>query len=103
MTRSYVVAKGAAADLEEIARYTAEQWGEEQCRVYIGQLDKAAEAVAKGEGVFKDMSSLHPKLRMALCGRHYVFCLPRPDAPAVILAILHEHMDIIVRLRRRLG
>lgn len=40
MTRSYVVAKGAAADLEEIARYTAEQWGEEPCRAYIvGQLD----------------------------------------------------------------
>ncbi len=103
MTRSYVVTKGAAADLEEIARYTAEQWGEEQCRVYICQLDKAAEAVAKGEGVFKDMSPLHPKLRMALCGRHYVFCLPQPGAPAVILAILHERMDIIARLKRRLG
>lgn len=102
MTRSYVVTKGAAADLKEIARYTAEQWGEEQCRVYIGQLDKAAEALAKGQGVFKDLSSLHPKLRMALCGRHYVFCLPSPDAPAVILAILHERMDIIARLKGRL-
>ena len=102
MTRSYVVANGAAADLEEIARYTAEQWGEEQCRVYIGQLDQAAEAVAKGEGAFKDISPLHPKLRMALCGRHYIFCLPRPDAPAVILAILHQRMDIIARFERRL-
>jgi len=103
VTRSYVVAKGAAADLEEIARYTAEQWGEDQCQAYIRQLDEVAEAVAKGQGVFKDMSSLHPKLRMALCGRHYVFCLHRPDAPAVILAILHERMDIIARLKRRLG
>ncbi len=102
MTRSYVVTKGAAADLEVIARYTAEQWGEEQCRVYIEQLDKAAEALAKGQGVFKDLSSLHPKLRMALCGRHYVFCLPLSDAPAVILAILHERMDIIARLKGRL-
>ncbi len=50
MTRSYFVAKGAAAELEEIARYTAKQWGEEQCRVYVGQLDQAAEAVARGEG-----------------------------------------------------
>ncbi len=77
MIRSYVVAKGAAADLEETARYTAEQRGEEQCRVYIGQLDKAAEAIAKSQGVFKDMSSLHPKLRMALCGRsgrYTAFC-----------------------------
>ncbi len=71
MTRSYVVAKGAAADLEEIARYTAEQWGEEPCRVYIGQLDQAAEAVAKGEGVFKDgVVSRNPrKFRQSEAGR----------------------------------
>ena len=102
MSRSYVVTRGAAADLAEIARYTAEQWGETQCRAYIADLENAAEAVARGEGVFKDMSALHPQLRVALCGRHYLFCLPRAGAPAVILAVLHERMDLIARLKDRL-
>jgi hypothetical protein len=49
-----VLAKGAAADLKEIVRHTNEQWGEAQCLTYIHQLENAAIAVAKGEGVFKD-------------------------------------------------
>ncbi len=103
MSRSYVVAKGAAADLREIKRYSVQQWGEAQGRIYIGQLEQAAEAVAKGEGVFKDMGFLYPGLRMILSGHHYIFCLPRTGAPSVILAVLHERMDIVARLKRRLG
>ena len=49
------------------------------------------------------MSSLHPGLIMARCQYHYLFCLPRPDAPALIVAILHERMDLMARLADRLG
>ncbi len=102
MTRPYVVSKGAAADLRDITRHTVGNWGEAQCRIYIADLEKAAEAVAKGEGVFKDMSSLLPGLRMASCGKHYIFCMPQMGAPSVILAILHERMDLMARLKSRL-
>ena len=64
MTRPYVVSKGAAADLREITRYTLAQWGETQCRTYIAELERAATTVAKGDGIFKDMSFLLPGLRM---------------------------------------
>ncbi len=103
MCTHYVLAKGDVADLVEITRHTKAQWGEAQCRSYIRQLEKAATALAKADGVFKDLSSLHPQLRMARCGRHYIFCLPRAGALPVILAILHERMDITARLRNRLG
>ncbi|WP_425509902.1 hypothetical protein [Xanthomonas melonis] len=33
---------------------------------------------------------------------HYVFCLPREQAPSRIVAILHERTDIMVRLAGRL-
>ena len=102
MIRSYVVSKGAAADLRDITRYTVANWGEAQCRTYIADLEKAAEAVAKGEGVFKDMSSLLPGLRLASCGKHSIFCMLQTDAPSVILAILHERMDLMARLKSRL-
>lgn len=102
MTRSYVVSAEAAADLREITKYTLAQWGEAQCRAYIAELEIAAEAVASGTGVFKDMSALIPGLRMISCGKHYLFCMPRHGAPAVLLAILHERMDLMARLRQRL-
>jgi plasmid stabilization system protein ParE len=40
---------------------------------------------------------------MRLVGRHYLFCLPRQGQPALILAILHERMDLMTRLKGRLG
>ena len=61
-----------------------------------------AEAVARGEGVFKDMGSLLPGLRMASCGKHYIFCMPQTGAPSIILAVLHELMDLMTRLKGRL-
>jgi toxin ParE1/3/4 len=103
LSRSYIVAKGAAADLKEITRYTTEQWGATQCRAYISQLENAAEAIAKGEGAFRDMGALYPQLRMVLCGKHYIFCLPQPNTLPIILAILHERMDIMARLKNRLS
>lgn len=102
MTRSYIVSRAAAADLREITRYTVKQWGEDKCRAYIAHLEQCTDAVAKGIGVYKDMSALHPDLRMAACQHHYIFCLPRQDVPALVVAILHERMDIITRLKLRL-
>ncbi len=103
MTRTHVYAKAAADDLREITRYTLQHWGEQQCRAYIAALETKAAELALGQGVFKDMSALLPGLRVALSGKHYLFCLPRKDAPALILAVLHERMDIIARLKSRLS
>ena len=103
MNKPYVITRAAAADLNEISCHTNEQWGAAQRLAYIQQLEGAALALAKGEGMFKDLSAIHPRLRMARCGRHYIFCLRRPNAPAVILAIFHERMDITARLRSRLA
>lgn len=100
--RPYVLTRGAEADLRGIVRYTVDQWGAQQCRTYVAELEEAATAIALGQGVFKDMSSLLPGLRVAACGKHFIFCMPRPDAPALILAILHERMDVMARLKSRL-
>ncbi len=49
------------------------------------------------------MGDLYPGLRMMRCEHHYIFCLPRPETPALIVAILHERMDLIARIAGRLG
>lgn len=85
MTASYILTAAAEADLRDIIRYTRKQWGDAQVRAYIGKLKRGIECIAAGQGNFKDMSALHPALRMVHCERHYIFCLLRVDAPALVL------------------
>lgn len=103
MTRAYILTKGAEADLHDITHYTVAQWGVAQCRTYIAALEENAELVARGQGAFKDMSALMPGLRVATSGKHYIFCMPQTGGPSVILAILHERMDILAHLKSRLA
>lgn len=99
---AYLLTDAAEADLREIIRHTRRQWGDAQVRRYIAHLEHGIEHLAAGEGASRDMSAIHPALRMAHCEHHYVFCLSREDAPALIVAILHERMDLMARLADRL-
>lgn len=102
MRRGHVLAPAAAADLRDIVRCTREQWGVVQARRYADQLDEGFAALAMGHPPFKDLSPLLPGLRSKLVGSHFVFGLVRPPQPALILAILHERMDLMQRLSQRL-
>ncbi len=99
---AYLLTDAAETDLREIIRYTRRQWGDAQVRSYVARLEQGIERLAAGEGVFKELGAIHPALRVAHCGHHWVFCLPREDAPALIVAILHERMDLMARLAGRL-
>lgn len=71
----------AEADLRGIVRYTRKAWGDAQARRYAAQLERGIEALASGQGAFRDMSALYPGLRMARCEHHFIFVLPRDGAP----------------------
>ncbi|OUC54434.1 plasmid stabilization protein ParE [Sphingobium sp. GW456-12-10-14-TSB1] len=98
----YVLTDEAEADLRSIIRYTRKQWGEAQVRRYIAKLQAGIANLAASKGAFKDMSAIYPALRMSHCEHHYLFCLPREGAPALIIAIFHERMDLMTRLGGRL-
>lgn len=100
---AYVLTTEAEADLRGIIRYTRKEWGAAQVRRYIAKLEQGIAALADGHRPFKDMSEIYPALRMARCEHHYVFCLPREDSAALIVAILHERMDLLMRLSARLN
>lgn len=99
---AYVLTSAAEADMRGIIRYTRKQWGDAQVRLYIGKLEQGIDRLAAGQGISKDMGELYPSLRMAHCEHHYVFFLPRDDAPTLIVAIFNERMDLMVRLAARL-
>ena len=100
--KAYVLTNAAEADLREIIRYTRAQWGEAQVRSYVARLEQGIERLVKREGAFSELAAIHPGLRMELCEHHYVFCLPREAAPALIVALLHERMDLMSRVAERL-
>ncbi|MFQ5356435.1 MAG: type II toxin-antitoxin system RelE/ParE family toxin [Mariprofundaceae bacterium] len=102
MTQAYVLSAGAAEEIRDIARSTERKWGTAQRKEYIRKIEVVAIELAQGVGRFRQRDDLYPGVRVKLAGHHYVFCLPRVDAPALILAILHERMDLISRLKERL-
>lgn len=99
---AYVLTHDAEADVREIVRYTRKKWGDAQVRRYVTKLEQGMVRLATGQGPFKDMSAIYPALRTAHCEHHYLFCLPREHASALIVAVLHERMDLMVRLADRL-
>lgn len=103
MIQNYILTDDAANDMRGIIRYTRKTWGAAQARSYAESLEKGIIRLAGDPLHFRDMSELYPALRMARCEHHYVFCLPRHDAPALIVAILHERMDLMARLADRLN
>lgn len=100
--RHYVLTEAAEADLRSIIRYTRTQWGNAQVRRYIATLERGMARLAAHQGAFRDMSALYPALYMAHCEHHYLFCLARDNAPALIVAIFHERMSLMSRLAARL-
>jgi len=102
ISRPYILTAGAADDIREIARYTDRQWGKQQREADVAQLEKVATDLALGKGVFRERNDVYPGVRVQLAGHHFVFCLPRKAEPALILAVLHERMDLVARLTGRL-
>jgi len=92
----------AESDLRSVIRYTRAQWGAARVRRSVSGLERGIANLAEGRGSFNDMGALYPALRMTRCQDHYVFCLPRQDAPALIVAIFHERIDLMKRWVDRL-
>lgn len=93
----------AENDLRDILRYTTRQWGAAQARAYARRIEDAAADLAAGRGVFKDWGEVLNDLRVKAFGSHYIFGIHRTERPALILAILHERMDLMARLQDRLN
>ena len=99
----YQLAPDAEDDLLEIAIYTIETWGVEQADVYESAFDRCFRAIARGEARSSEPIPHRPELHVTRCQHHYVFFVHTRDSPALIVAILHENMDLMTRIGERLG
>ncbi len=103
MNPCYVLTNEAEQDLREIIRYTRKEHGEKQVRTYVSQLNQGMKYLAIGKGNSRTFPDIHPDLCMIRCEHHYIFCLGNVTQPVVVIAILHERMDMVHRIRDRLG
>ena len=103
MAAPYEISKAAEKDWRGIVRYTLDNFGKRQVQKYTNSLLKCLDDLANGTGQYKkiDVSSHHILIKR--CQNHYIFALNQPDRPLLIIAILHEQMDLIQRLKRRLN
>lgn len=89
-------------DIENIVTYTANQWGHDQVRKYITGLEKKLRDMATDKTSYRIRNDLGEGIITARYERHYIFALKREGHPLLILAIFHERMDLMRRLKSRL-
>ena len=98
----YDLTPAAAADLRSIARHTLRQWGARQQRRYAGQLEACCHAIGDRTAVSRSFSDRNPHVQVVHCRHHYIFYLRPSGRTPLVIAVLHERMDLPARLKGRL-
>lgn len=99
----YTLELEAELDLLEIGRYTVRTWSIEQAERYLGALNRHFEAISRNDAIEKSVFENRDDIRVSRCQHHYVFFVQDYELGTLILAVLHENMDLLERLRQRLG
>lgn len=99
----YEITPGVQSDLLDIGRYTTRTWGAAQALRYKASLTGAFAAIARDEIRSRAVKKSRPELRFARCEHHYIFFQVREGREPLILAVLHERMELMERLKERLS
>ena len=97
----YELTEPAAEDIRAIARYTIATWGIEQVRRYEVILESHLQAIGRREVRTRAVFKHRPELLVSRIQHHYVFHAVREKQCPLILAVFHENMDLMRRLRQR--
>jgi len=98
----YQLSKDADLDWQDILHYTYESFGERQVKIYTSALLKCLDNLSNETGLFKKLNiETHEVLSMQ-CKKHILFGLKQEGKPLLIIAIFHEKMDLMNRLRKRI-
>lgn len=101
--RSYGLTPAAAADLRGIARHTLRQWGTRQQQRYARELEACCKQIGERTAISRTFSERHPNLRVMHCRHHYIFFTCPGEGRPLVIAVLHERMNLPARLKSRLA
>ena len=102
---SYRLSATAELDLQDVLEYTLEHFGQSQMLQYNANLISCLEAMTQDSSFshYKRFKRNGRFIRSLHCQKHYIFAFEQEDAPLIILALFHEKMDLITRLKSRLA
>ena len=103
MDTSYEISKSAEKDWRSIVEYTFINFGKRQVEKYTKSLLKCLDDLTEDVGHKKEIDVSGHQVILKHCQKHYIFGLQRNDKPLLIIAILHEQMDLMQRLKNRLN
>ncbi len=89
----YILSADADKDIEEIALYTFEAWGEEQTVIYLNDLKMAFENISTSPHLGHERVELHPGVVSRFHQQHTIFYQIK-DTTVLILRILHQSRDV---------
>lgn len=102
MTRCEIAAE-AIEDLEGIFDYTIDRWGIEQAYRYRDKIKQGFAAIASAPHKGKAVARNRSDIRVLRVEHHYVFYRLEAGKNPLILAVFHERMNLMTRLRKRLS
>ena len=97
----YEITLPAENDLIEIFGYTVEKWGSRQAKNYVSKIVSSLEQIADGKLFCRRAFSKNEEIKLVLCEYHYIFFLT--GKKPIIFAVLHEKMDFVAVLNKRLS
>ena len=93
MTARFRLTPRAAADLDDIADYTLDQWGAAKMGRYLRSLNQRFEWLARNPFAGRERNDVHPGYRSFPEGRHVIFYVVS-DEGIDIIGVPHQSMDI---------
>ncbi|MCC5939885.1 MAG: type II toxin-antitoxin system RelE/ParE family toxin [Lunatimonas sp.] len=89
---NYVLSVKADEDVDAIADYSLEKWGEKQTLVYIEELFNCLEKIASSPEIGRDASEFFTHLKRNNYKAHSIFYL-RSESNIIIVRILGQQQD----------
>jgi len=99
MSASYIIAKKATEDLEQIWLYTYFHWSENQADDYYNLLIEKIEFIARNVSVGRNIDYIKQGYRCFSAEQYIIFYTLSAKNTVKIIRILHQKMDIPNKLR----
>lgn len=103
MAARYYLTADALMHVRKIVRESARQWGAAQAKSYQASLSDGFQRIADRHGQLPRKSAGVGDLRLHRIHRHYAVFLVLAENRIMIVAVLHERMDVSARLRAMQG
>ncbi len=94
----YIISEKALDDLNKIWIYTAENWSVEQANRYYNLIMDEIEFALEHFDTLKDFGTVRKDYRYSKVKSHLVFCKRAENTEMEVIRILHERMDLKIKL-----